>query len=94
MVYTIFDESMWVEVEECLQRCGIDRFTRHPEMHGAGRRGGPRHGTAIWPGVNSAVLAVVDEAQKQTLLAGVRELRAGRETAAIRAFVLPVLEMV
>lgn len=94
MVVLVFDEIMWVEIEELLEGAGVSGYTRLPGLHGSGRRGGPRHDTAIWPGTSSAVLAVVDAPLRQRLLAGVRGLRGSRETAAVHAYVVPVLEVV
>lgn len=94
MVWIAYNQAMGDEIEECLEKCGVQSYTKFPLIHGVGRHSGPHMGTHIWPGVNALLMIACSEETKDRLLAGVRALREAFEKEGIKAFVMPVEEVV
>src|SRR5574344_132789 len=87
-VFIIFNQANTSRVEYMLDQLKISGFTFFEQVQGRGSHGGePRRGTHTWPEMNSAVMAVVEDEQVDTLLSTVKKLDNRNKDVGVRAFV-------
>jgi hypothetical protein len=92
-VYLIYDRAIDEEVLDALAACHLERYTRWHDASGVGANG-PHLGDAVWPALNNVLLAVVPAEQQGEILERVRALQNEFPYVGLRAFVVPVLEMI
>ena len=97
MVQIIFPAPIAAEVVEALDELGVKRYTETDDVHGVGESG-PVLGSAVWPGDNAIVMAVVDdERQAELVAATLRRLRDRRRRVVpgtgIRVFAVPCAQL-
>ena len=90
LAFIIFNTSIEDEVNECLERCGIESYTKFPVLHGKGKLSGSHFGTHIWPDTNSALLIACDDGKVQYILEEVSKLKNSMEKEGVKAFVMPL----
>lgn len=94
MMAIVFRKSLEGEVLRLLRECRMPGFTEIAEVWGAGETG-PVFNSFVRPGVNSLILAAVEEADGERLLAALRAFRdasvASRRGAAVplHVYLLP-----
>ena len=87
-VLIIFNQANTGRVNFMLDSLDIRGYTMVEQVMGRGSNTGePRLGTHAWPEMNSAVMAVVNDDQVDTLLENVRKLDMRNEEVGVRAFV-------
>jgi nitrogen regulatory protein PII len=87
-VFIVFNQANTERVEYMLDQLKISGFTFFEQVQGRGTNGGePRRGTHTWPEMNSAVMAVVEDEQVDTLLSTVKKLDNRNKDVGVRAFV-------
>lgn len=94
MVFIVFNEAIWDEIDECLTRCEIESYTLVPTLHGKGRLSGSHMGTHIWPATNSALLIACEDEKVRHILEEVSKLKSSMKKVGVRAFVMPLEDMV
>lgn len=82
------------EVMEILERLVIRTYTRWREVEGRISRGEPRENSHVWPGANSALMAVLDEDQAARLINEIEAFNGRRDGEGIDAYVLDVARTV
>jgi len=92
-VYLIYDRAIDEEVLGALAECRIERYTRWHDASGVGANG-PHLGDGVWPALNNVLLTVIPSRQQDELLERIRALQAEFPFVGLRAFAVPVLEMV
>lgn len=85
-VLVVFNETIEPEVQDALKSAGIEYYTKFPQVLGTGPGSGPRLGDTVWPGANTALLAVAPEALATALVEKIKELRKQMADAGLRAF--------
>jgi hypothetical protein len=93
MVLIAYDRAVDEELMEVIVGLDIEYYTKWKDALGVGRHD-PHLGDDVWPGLNNVVMTVVDEDMKSRLVGRLRELQARFASVGLRAFVVPVLEMV
>ena len=85
----VFNVSVTDEILETLAAAGVREYTVIPRCQGCGRVTGPRMDSHVWPGFNSLLLAVVEDAGPA--LRALQALRDGPAGAAgVYAYAKPV----
>lgn len=74
MLIVIGPKSREREIREALGKSGARAFTEVPEVIGAGVTGA-HLGTQAFPGVETLVFSVLDEAAFESVIAGLKALR-------------------
>ena len=74
LVIAIFEQGVEPDVMPVLQELGVEHYTRIGQVGGVGLTG-PRHGTAIWPGMNTLLMIALPTAQVEPLIARLHEVR-------------------
>lgn len=90
MVFLIYNVAIDNEVMQVLKACGIECYTKCPEVLGSGGHSGPHLGTHVWPGKNSAIAVGLEDEKATTLLAKIAELHEKMKKEGIRAFSWPI----
>ena len=94
MVMIIYNEAIDEEVMSALQACCIDSFTKWQRVLGKGKLSGSHLDSSVWPGANNVCMAVVEDSKTGVILTQVKTLRKTLGKEGIKAFVLPVEEIV
>ena len=76
LVFIICDQGIEPDVMEILQQRGLMHYTNWGNCRGSGETG-IRQGTPVWPGLNTVVMVLMDEAGLAPL---VQQLHARRDT--------------
>lgn len=90
MVIVNYYVGMDDEVKELLAELDICTFTRFPEVEGRISCGEPRENSHVWPGTNSTLLAVVDDAVAQNLVNKIETFNESAHGEGMDAYVLEV----
>ncbi len=93
-VQIVFNVAIELELMDCLKAGGIHTFTKIPNIYGVGTHSEPHMGSHIWPGENHMLLIVTDEENVPTILECVRKLKKKKQREGIKAFILPVEEII
>ena len=93
LVLICYNVTLNEAVQDVLRSAGVTSYTLWEQVIGAGKSSGPHLNTPIWPGYNSVMAIVTDEAHASALLRGVRALRERFRSEGIKAFTLPVEEV-
>jgi hypothetical protein len=93
MIYLIYDRAIDEEVLDLLKELEIKYYTKWKDVLGVGRND-PHLGDAVWPGLNNVLMIVIDEEKKSVLLQNVRALQRMFPSVGLRAFMVPVVEMI
>ena len=94
MILMVYYVGIHDEVMEMLADLGVSTYTRWAEVEGRISRGDPRDGTQVWPGTNSAVMVVVEDALADSLIRSLDGFNRGREGEGVDAYVLDVARAV
>jgi hypothetical protein len=93
LVLVFYDRAFDENIMEALSGLGVKEFSKWPDTLGAGTHE-PHLGDQVWPGLNNTLAVVTEEAVKEEIFRAVRRLQRDYPVIALRAFSLPVLDMV
>ena len=93
MVYIVYDRAIDEEVLDLLEGMEISYYTKWRDVLGVGRHD-PHLGDDVWPGLNNVIMVVTQEQKKIILLDSVKSLQTSFPSVGLRAFVVPVIDMV
>lgn len=90
-VFISFDQAHYEFIVNILDHNNLRGFTYWESVQGRGSKTGePHYGSHAWPGMNSAILTVVDDNQVDKLLELLHNLDTQTEALGLRAFVMNV----
>ncbi|MDR1864687.1 MAG: hypothetical protein LBR08_03855 [Bacteroidales bacterium] len=90
-VFISYNQAHTEQVQIILDRYQVRGFTRWNHVMGRGSdKGEPHYGSHAWPGMNVAVLAVVDDEKVPVLLEALNKLDESAEQQGLRTFVWTV----
>ena len=73
-ITAVFNVSIEDAVLAALRSVGVEHFTQWPRIVGVGPRTGPRMDSHVWPGANSSIVVLVDDATAVCVLSVLQEL--------------------
>jgi hypothetical protein len=94
MVIIAYNEAIDMEVMEVMDKCELKNYTKVMGVFGRGETSGTHLGNDIWPGRNNLLYVAAPENAAKQLVSAVRELRLTLGKEGIKAFVLPVEEII
>lgn len=94
LILLILNSAIEEEMEEALKDAGMSCFTRVPTVHGVGECSEPRLDSHIWPGHNTMYMICVESSKKETILEAIRRMKEIHKIEGVKAFVLPVSEVI
>ena len=87
-VFITFDQAHFEQIMTVLNRLNCRGYTRIEQVQGRGsEKGDPHLGSHAWPGMNSAILSVVDDDRVAPLLEALRAIDERSPQLGLRAFV-------
>ena len=94
MIFLSYGVGIEEAVTEAIRGLGIEYYTKWQDVLGRGKTSGPHFGTHVWPKKNSFLALAVDEGVVTDVLDKVRDLRSAFGGEGVKAFVLPLEEVV
>lgn len=85
-VLIIHNTAIDEEINEVLQKAGIDSFTKFPNTLGQGKLSEPHLNSEVWPETNCATLVITSPEKAANLMKIVAEMRTKLGTEGIKAF--------
>ena len=93
MVMIVHDRAIDEEVKDLLDALDLKYYTKWKDVVGVGEKD-PHLGDHVWPGLNNVTMVVTEEGKEQRIVKSVKALQEMFPSVGLRAFVLPVLDMV
>ncbi len=94
-VFIIFNQAYYESVISILEYCNIHGFTHQEDVRGRGSHTGePHFGSHAWPTLNHSIWTMIDQEKVEPLLTLLHRLDKKTEKQGLRAFVLPVEQMI
>ncbi|MFA5097028.1 MAG: PG0541 family transporter-associated protein [Candidatus Margulisiibacteriota bacterium] len=90
----IFAPAIECEVMGCLEKAQVKKYTRLPYLQGVGGHSEPRLDTQVWPGSNSALLVVSENASCDKLANLLKPLKQQELEEGLKVFAFPVEEII
>ncbi len=94
MVMVVYNSVIEPDLMDLLEKLGITSYTKWTEVQGKGEESEPHLGTEIWPATNSVLALALQDEQKESIIKEIRRLRSNLAKEGLKAFVLPLEEMV
>ena len=92
MVFIIYNRAIDEEMRDLLNNLNIKYLTRWIDVTGVGTKG-PNFGDHVWPGLNNVVMTVIEKDMKNQLSSAIDSLRDQFPAVGLKAFVLPVIDI-
>ena len=93
-IFVAYNQAYNQEIVELFEQLGQRGYTVWSEIGGRGSVDGEPHlGNHAWPTQNHALLTVVDDALASKAMAALRETDGANPKLGLRAYVLPVEEV-
>ena len=93
-IFIAYNQAYNEEITELLERFGQRGYTKWEDVGGRGSYDGQPHlGSHAWPTQNHALLSVVPDDKVSDILQALRETDANSPLLGLRAYVLPVEQM-
>ncbi|MCX5749918.1 MAG: hypothetical protein NTZ10_06740 [Candidatus Saganbacteria bacterium] len=89
-LFIVYAPAIENNVLEIMNKSGIKHYTKFPYLHGIGGHSERHLDTHVWPGSNSAVLAVVDETAASNVLPGLKKIKEEFLDEGLKVFVVPM----
>ncbi|MCD8029605.1 MAG: hypothetical protein LUF85_01890 [Bacteroides sp.] len=87
-VLITFDQAYYERMIALLDRLNCRGYTYLDRVQGRGSKTGePHYGSHAWPGMNSAIITIVDDAKVDPLLEALNKMDKMTEQLGLRAFV-------
>ena len=93
-VEIIFNSAIEMELQACLKQKDITAFTKFEHVLGVGTHSEPHMGSHVWPGENNVLLIVSEDENVPKILECVGNLKKKKLKEGIKAFVLPIEEVI
>ncbi len=94
MLLIIYNVAIGDEVMEFLKKEGISSYTCWEPVTGKGKASGPHLDSHIWPASNSVLMIAAEDEKKDQVIAGIKKFKNKFIKEGVKAFVLPVDEIV
>lgn len=93
-VFISFDQAHRESVIQALNSSMMRGFTLWEQTQGRGsEKGEPHYGSHAWPSENSSILSVCDDEKVPAILERLKKIDADKPNLGLRAFVIPVEQM-
>lgn len=94
MVMLVYNEAIDDEVMDILSRTALNNYTKLIKTYGKGEASGTHLGNDIWPGLNNILYIACKDTEAKRLAEEIRVARITLGKEGIKAFTMPLEEMV
>lgn len=88
-MFIIYAPAIENDVFDVLNKADVKYYTKFPYLHGVGGHSEPHLDTHVWPGSNSAILAVADENVISRVLPGLKKVKEQFLDEGLKVFFVP-----
>lgn len=94
MIFVVYSEAADYDVIAAFKKAGIKGYTKLEKARGEGIETEPKLHTHTWPGENNVLMiATDDDAALDAVTAQIRTLKSLHPRAGLKAFILPMEEI-
>jgi nitrogen regulatory protein PII len=94
MVFIVYSQAADYEVISAIKKAGIKGYTKMEKACGEGVETEPKLHTHTWPGENCVLFIALEDHELEPIMERVRRLKEEHPRAGVKAFVLPMEEIV
>ena len=94
MVMIVYSQAADYDVIARFKKAGFKCYTKMEQAHGEGDDTEPKLGTHTWPGKNNVLFVAVPSEEIETVRGVVKYLKESHPRAGVKAFMLPMEEIV
>ncbi|HBR22159.1 MAG TPA: hypothetical protein DD713_06275 [Nitrospiraceae bacterium] len=94
MALIAYCEAADYEIIEAIKEAGIKGYTKFTEVLGEGTETPPKLGTQCWPGKNNFLAIAMEDEEMELLLSAVKEMKKRHPRSGIKAFIMPMDEVI
>lgn len=94
LVIIAYNEALDEEIVEALSASGLENFTRWKKVEGRGTKSGYHLGDHIWPGYVNVLMVGADDEKATLLIEEIKKLKSKFAHGGVKAFILPIEEVV
>ncbi len=94
MVFVVYSQAADYDVLDAIKKAGIKGYTKMERVCGEGMETEPKLHTHTWPGENCFVFMALNEEDLQGLTEEIRTLKKEHPRAGVKAFILPMEEII
>ncbi|RPJ35891.1 MAG: hypothetical protein EHM35_08955 [Planctomycetaceae bacterium] len=92
-VLIVHNAAIDAEVNDLLTSVGIACYTKFADVLGRGQLSEPHLNTEVWPGVNYATLAIVEDDKARAAMDSVRRMRQTHGSEGVKAFLWEIQDI-
>jgi hypothetical protein len=94
MVFVVYSQAADYDVIAAFKKAGIKGYTKLEKACGEGIETEPKLHTHTWPGENNVLLIALDDDETlEAVTEQIRRLKGAHPRAGLKAFVLPMVEI-
>ena len=94
LFFIIYDIDFNEDIMRIIGSSETRGFTKWDRVMGKGKTSDPKMDDAVWPGFNSAVFLVLDDEDREAVLADLEKLSGELGGKGLKVFALPVREVI
>jgi hypothetical protein len=94
MVFIVYSQAADYDVLNAIKKAGIRGYTKMEKACGEGIETEPKLHTHTWPGENCVLFVALEEADLPVITELIRVLKGEHPRAGLKAFVLPMEEII
>jgi hypothetical protein len=94
MVFIVYSQAADYDVIAAIKNAGVKGYTKMEKASGEGVETEPKLHTHTWPGENCVLFLALEENELAAIVEIVRELKQEHPRAGVKAFILPMEEII
>ncbi len=94
MVFIVYSQAADYDVIAAIKQAGVKGYTKMENASGEGVETEPKLHTHIWPGENCVLFLALEEDELPAIVELIRELKLDHPRAGVKAFIMPMEEII
>ncbi len=94
MVFVVYSQAVDYDIITTFKQAGIKGYTKVEKVSGEGTETEPKLRTHTWPGENCAIFLALEESELPAVVEIIRKLKDEHPRAGVKAFILPMEEII
>jgi hypothetical protein len=94
MVFIVYSQAADYDVISAVKEAGVKGYTKMENASGEGVETEPKLHTHTWPGENCVLFLALEEDELPTIIKLIRVLKREHPRAGLKAFILPMEEII
>jgi hypothetical protein len=94
MVFIVYSQAVDYDVITAVRKAGVKGYTKMEKASGEGVETEPKLHTHTWPGENCVLFLALEEDELPAIVELVRVLKVEHPRAGLKAFILPMEEII